>query len=83
MEWDDYHICDEQVQRLVVRGEYHQALEALVRGHQAPIVRYCRATLGNAAHGLSSDEPQACARLRSDRTDRNNRRHACWARLAP
>ena len=42
---------DDEVQRLVARGEYRSALEALVRGYQHLIVRYCTAMLGDAGHG--------------------------------
>jgi RNA polymerase sigma-70 factor, ECF subfamily len=42
---------DDQVRRLIARGEYRAALEALVRGYQHLIVRHCTAMLGDAAHG--------------------------------
>jgi RNA polymerase sigma-70 factor, ECF subfamily len=42
---------DAEVQRLVAQGAYRPALEALVRGYQHLIVRYCTAMLGDVAHG--------------------------------
>ena len=51
MEGDASQATDDQVQRLIARGEYRSALEALVRGYQRVIVRYCVTMLGDAGHG--------------------------------
>ena len=42
---------DAEVERLVARGDYRSALEALVGGYQHLIVRYCVAMLGDAGQG--------------------------------
>jgi RNA polymerase sigma-70 factor, ECF subfamily len=51
MDWGAYHACDDHVQRLIARGDYRAALEALVQAYQHLIVRHCTAMLGDAAHG--------------------------------
>jgi RNA polymerase sigma-70 factor, ECF subfamily len=51
MEGDASQAADDQVQRLIARGEYRSALEALVRGYQRVIVRYCVTMLGDTGHG--------------------------------
>jgi RNA polymerase sigma-70 factor (ECF subfamily) len=51
MEGDASEVADDQVQRLVARGDYRAALEALVRGYQHLIVRYCVAMLADAVQG--------------------------------
>jgi RNA polymerase sigma-70 factor (ECF subfamily) len=51
MEGDTSQTGDELVQRLIARGAYRPALEALVRGYQHLIVRHCTAMLGDAGHG--------------------------------
>jgi RNA polymerase sigma-70 factor, ECF subfamily len=51
MEGDASQVADDQVQRLIARGEYRSALEALVRGYQRVIVRYCVTMLGDTGHG--------------------------------
>jgi RNA polymerase sigma-70 factor (ECF subfamily) len=51
MEGDASQAADDQVQRLIARGEYRSALEGLVRGYQHLIVRYCVTMLGDTAHG--------------------------------
>jgi RNA polymerase sigma-70 factor, ECF subfamily len=50
-EGDTFRVRGGEVQRLIGRGEYRAALEALVQGYQHQIVRYCVAMLGDAAHG--------------------------------
>jgi DNA-directed RNA polymerase specialized sigma24 family protein len=42
---------DNEVERLIARGEYRSALEALVRAYQDLIVRHCTAMLGDAGQG--------------------------------
>jgi hypothetical protein len=42
---------DAEVERLIARGEYRSALEALVRAYQDLIVRHCTAMLGDAGQG--------------------------------
>jgi RNA polymerase sigma-70 factor (ECF subfamily) len=51
MEGDASQAGDAEVERLVARGEYRSALEALVRGDQHVVVRYCVAMLGDSGHG--------------------------------
>jgi RNA polymerase sigma-70 factor (ECF subfamily) len=51
MAGDTSQTGDAEVEHLVVRGEYRSALEALVRGYQHVVVRYCVAMLGDAASG--------------------------------
>ena len=51
MERDASQAADDEVQRLIARGDYRAALEALVRGYQHLIVRHCTAMLGDAASG--------------------------------
>jgi RNA polymerase sigma-70 factor (ECF subfamily) len=51
MAGDASQAADDQVQRLIARGEYRSALEGLVRGYQRVIVRYCVTMLGDTGHG--------------------------------
>jgi RNA polymerase sigma-70 factor, ECF subfamily len=51
MEGDASQAADDQVQRMIARGEYRSALEELVRSYQRVIVRYCVTMLGDTAHG--------------------------------
>jgi RNA polymerase sigma-70 factor, ECF subfamily len=51
MEGDASEVADDQVQRLVARGDYRAALAALVGAYQHLIVRYCVAMLGDAGQG--------------------------------
>jgi RNA polymerase sigma-70 factor, ECF subfamily len=51
MEGDTSQAADDQVQRLIARGAYRQALEELVRGYQHLIVRYCVMMLGDTGLG--------------------------------
>jgi RNA polymerase sigma-70 factor (ECF subfamily) len=51
MAGDASQAADDQVQRLIARGEYRAALEALVRGYQRVVVRYCVTMLGDTGHG--------------------------------
>ena len=48
---DASEAADAAVRRLLARGAYHPALEALVRGYQHLIVRHCVAMLGDAGQG--------------------------------
>jgi RNA polymerase sigma-70 factor, ECF subfamily len=51
MEEDAFQIGDDEVQRLIVRGDYRAVLETLARGYQHLIVRHCVAMLGDAGLG--------------------------------
>ena len=48
---DASEAADAEVERLIAGGEYRAALEALVRGYQRVIVRYCVTMLGDTGHG--------------------------------
>ena len=51
MAGDASQAADARCERLVAQGDYHAALEALVRAYQHLIVRHCIAMLGDTAHG--------------------------------
>jgi RNA polymerase sigma-70 factor (ECF subfamily) len=51
MKRDTSPVRDDLVLDLIAQGEYRSALEALVRGYQHLIVRYCTAMLSDATQG--------------------------------
>jgi RNA polymerase sigma-70 factor, ECF subfamily len=51
MEGDTSQASDDEVQRLIARGDYRAALGALVRAYQHVVVRYCVTMLGDTGHG--------------------------------
>ena len=51
MKWDNHRTWDDRVQTAIADGDYHQALDSLVRGYQDAIVGFCIHFLGEVDPG--------------------------------
>lgn len=54
--WHTLRTCDAVVESAIAEGEYHGALDHLVRGYQRVIVSFCRTQLGRAGEGGRAEE---------------------------